>query len=169
MLKKATILLQKYSIIEFPIPVDVIEDIIFKEGIKLQITKYLKKAFYYEDNKEKIIYLGHKVKATYQQRKYLLHETAHMYHCGNTALLPPLVVDKNESQAKAFAAYFLMPFGIFELYIAKGESDFNLSERFGVAPDLVGYRKNLLKSIMESGYYEQVKHNYSLVNYANIY
>lgn len=169
MLKKATILLKKYHIIEFPIQLVLIEDIILKEGIKLQITKYLKRSFYYEDSKEKIIYLGQKVKQTCQLREYLIHETAHIYHCGNTALLPPLVVDKNESQAKAFAAYFLMPFGIFEVLIEKGESNFNLSERFGVAPELVGYRKNLLKSIMESGYYEQVKRNYSLVNYANIY
>ncbi|CCP26651.1 protein of unknown function [Tepidanaerobacter acetatoxydans Re1] len=108
MLEKAIMLLQKYSITEFPIRIDVIDEITFKEGIKLQITKYLKKAFYYEDSKEKIIYLGHKVKATYQQREYILHETAHMYHCGNTALLPHLVVDKNESQAEDFEREFLL-------------------------------------------------------------
>ena len=156
MLEKAIILLQKYNITEFPIPIDVIEEIIFKEGVKLQITKYLEKAFYYEDSKEKIIYLGHKVKATYQQREYLLHETAHMYHCGNTALLPSLVVDKNESQAEAFAAYFLMPFPVFETCLAKGENNFQLSQRFGVTQDLVRCRMKLLESLIENGYYTHV-------------
>lgn len=169
MLEKATILLKKYHIIEFPIPLALIEEIILKEGIKLQITKYLKRSFYYEDSKEKIIYLGQKVKQTCQLREYLIHETAHIYHCGNTALLSPLVVDKNESQAQAFAAYFLMPLGIFEAYIAIGENDYNLSEKFGVTQELVGYRKKLLSSIIESCYYEQVKHNYSLTNYENTY
>ena len=160
MLEKATMLLQKYCITEFPIPVDLIEDIIFKEGIKLQLTKYLKKGFYYEDSEEKIIYLGSKIHQTSKLREYLIHETAHMYHCGNTTLLPPLVVDKNESQAKAFAAYFLMPLGIFEKYLVKGKNDYRLSELFGVTQDLVRYRKRLSKALIESGSYEQLLKKY---------
>ncbi|WP_213975263.1 ImmA/IrrE family metallo-endopeptidase [Tepidanaerobacter acetatoxydans] len=158
MLEKATRLLWKYDIKEFPVPVDAIEETIFKEDIKLSITKYLKKSFYYEDSKSKIIYLGHKVKATYKQREYLLHETAHMYHNGNTALLTSVVIHKNEGQAQAFAAYFLMPIGVFETYLAKGENDYALSEIFGVTQELVLYRKELSQSLIEGGSYEHMKY-----------
>lgn len=169
MLKKATTLLEKYHISEFPIPVDLIEGVIYHEKIKIKITKYLKKGFYYEESNSKIIYLGDKINCSCHQREYLLHETAHKYHCGNTAFLPSSAVDKNEGQAQAFAAYFLMPFGLFETYLARGENDYNLSERFGVTQELVRYRKKLLKSILESGYYKQLKRKYFFKNYSNIH
>lgn len=172
MLKKATTFLEKYNIIEFPIPIDIIKNIISHEGIKIEVTKYLKKSSYYEDSNSKIIYLGCKgckINYSCQQREYLVHETAHIYHCGNTALLPSLVIDKNEGQAQAFAAYFLMPFGLFEVYLTKGENEYDLSERFGVTQELVRYRKKLLKSILESGYYKQLKRKYFFKNYSNIH
>ncbi|WP_422444289.1 ImmA/IrrE family metallo-endopeptidase [Thermoanaerobacterium sp. DL9XJH110] len=148
MAEKANQLLQKYQVKDFPVPTDIIEQIIYSEGISIEITKYLKKSLYHEDNGSKVIFIGHALKNSLY-REYLLHETAHRYHYGNTALQDPIIVEKNEGQAKAFAAYFLMPIGVFESYLAKGESDYSLSQIFGVTQELVEFRKELSKSLIE--------------------
>lgn len=159
MAEKANKLLQKYQVKDFPVPTDIIEQIIYNEGISIEITKYLKKSLYHEDGGSKVIYIGHALQNSLY-REYLLHETAHMYHYGNTALQDPILIDKNEGQAQAFAAYFLMPIGIFEQYLAQGESDYNLSEIFGVTMDLVSFRKELSLDLIEGGDYERLKVNF---------
>lgn len=153
MAEKAKKLLQKYQVQEFPVPLDIIEHIIYSEGIDIQITKYLNRAVFCDN----VIYIGQALENRCR-REYLAHEAAHMYHCGNTALLYPITVDKNEAQAKAFAAYFLMPVGIFEAYLARGESDYSLTEIFGVKQELVEFRKLLSRSLLENGNYEKVKY-----------
>jgi Zn-dependent peptidase ImmA (M78 family) len=155
MAEKANQLLHKYQVKEFPVPLDVIEHIIYNEGISIQITKYLTRALFCDN----VIYIGQALENSCR-REYLVHETAHMYHAGNTALLDPITVDKNEAQAKAFAAYFLMPVGVFEAHLAKGENDYALEEAFGVKQELIQYRKLLSKALLESGNYEHYVYNF---------
>lgn len=157
MAEKANRLLNKYKVKSFPVSIDVIEKIISNEKISIQITKYLKKGLYYENAGSKVIYIGKSLDNSLC-RECLLHEVAHMFHYGNTALLAPPVVHKNEGQAQAFAAYFLMPIGVFETYLAKGENDYTLSEIFGVTQELVLYRKKLSQSLIEGGSYKQMKY-----------
>lgn len=156
MAEKANQLLQKYQVKNFPVPTDIIEQIIYSEGISIEISKYLKKGLYHEDGGSKVIYIGQALENNLY-RECLLHEAAHMYHYGNTALQDPIIFDKNEAQAKAFAAYFLMPIGIFEQYLAQGENDYNLAEIFGVTMELVLFRKQLSQALIEGGDYERLK------------
>jgi len=153
MAEKANNLLQKYQVKEFPVPLDVIEHIIYSEGIDIQITKYLNCAFFCDN----VIYIGQALDNSCY-REYLVHEAAHMYHVGNTTLLDPIAVDKNEGQARAFAAYFLMPIGVFEAHLAHGETDHTLSEIFGVKKDLVLFRKELSRALLEGDYYNQMQY-----------
>ena len=146
MAEKANQLLQKYQVKDFPIPLEIIEHIIYSEGIAIQITKYLNRALLYDN----VIYIGQALDS-FCCRECLVHEAGHTYHAGNTALLNSATNGKNEGQAQAFAAYFLMPIGIFEAYLAQGETDYTLSETFGVNQELVAYRKILLKALLESG------------------
>jgi Zn-dependent peptidase ImmA (M78 family) len=155
MAEKANRLLQKYRIREFPVPVEMIEHIIYSEGIGIQITKYLKRALFCDN----VIYIGQALENK-RQREYLVHEAAHMYHCGNTAILDPIIVDKNEGQARAFAAYFLMPIGVFEAHLARGESDYEIIEAFGVKGELVQHRKEVSMALLYSGNYERLKCNF---------
>jgi Zn-dependent peptidase ImmA (M78 family) len=155
MADKANKLLYKYRVQEFPIPLDTIEYIIHSEDIDIQITKCLNRALFCNN----VIYISPNLERSYL-REYLVHEAGHMYHAGNTAFLDPIVVDKNEGQARAFAAYFLMPIGIFELYLARGENDHSLGEIFGVKQELVRIRKILSHSLIESGNYDRFKYRY---------
>jgi len=159
MAEKANKLLQKYRVREFPVPIEVIEHVIYGEGIDIQITRYLSRAAFCD----KVIYIGQALGSKHR-REYLVHEVAHMYHCGNTALLNPIVVDKNEAQAKAFAAYFLMPVGVFETHLVKGETDYEIIEAFGVKIELVQYRKDISKALFYSNNYKRLKYNFFLQN-----
>ncbi len=152
MAEKANRLLKKYQVQEFPISLELIEHILNSEGINIQITRYLKRAVYCDD----IIYIGQALGPSCC-REYLVHETAHSYHYGNTALLDPVSVDKYESQACAFTAYFLMPVGLFESYLACGENNYTLAELFGVKQDLIETRKLLSCGLIESGIYYRLK------------
>lgn len=150
MAEKANHLLYKYQIREFPIPLEIIERVILGEGIDIKTTKYLNHALYYNNT----IYIGQALES-FCHREYLVHEAGHNYHAGNTALLNPLTFDKNEAQAEAFAAYFLMPIGVFEKHIAWGETDYALSEIFGVKQELVLIRKKLSRALWEGGHCDQ--------------
>ncbi|NLK53067.1 MAG: ImmA/IrrE family metallo-endopeptidase [Syntrophomonadaceae bacterium] len=150
MAEKATQLLRKYQVKEFPIPLDVIEHILLSEGIDIQIAKYLNRAVFCDNT----IYIGQALDNSCR-REYLVHEAGHVYHAGNTALLDSFTMDKNEAQAQAFAAYFLMPIGVFEAHLARGETDYALGEIFGVKQELVAYRKELSKALAEGGCYNR--------------
>ena len=66
-------------------------------------------------------------------------------------------MDKNESQAGAFTAYFLMPVGLFESYLACGENNYTLAELFGVKQSLFETRKLLSGGLIESGIFNRLK------------
>lgn len=151
--EKVNALLHKHQVKEFPVPLEIIERIICSEGIDIRITKYLNRALYCNNT----IYIGQALD-NFCRREYLVHEAGHAYHAGNTTLLDPISVDKAEAQAQAFAAYFLMPIGIFEAYLARGETDYALGEIFGVKQELVIYRKELSKALAESNCLEQVRY-----------
>jgi len=161
MAEKANNLLCKYKIRQFPIPIEIIEHIIISEGISIEITKYLKKGMYHEEAGSKVIFIGQALENR-RCREYLIHETAHMYHYGNAALMDPIQVEKNEGQAQAFAAYFLMPIGVFEYYLEREENDYALSEIFGVTQELVVFRKGLTAALVEGNEYERLRYNIPL-------
>lgn len=158
MAEKANQLLHKYRIKTFPIPIDIIENIITSEGINIEITKYLKNGLYLESNSVKTIYVSFTLENTLK-RECIVHEAAHMYHYYNTALLDSALLDKNEKQAQAFAAYFLMPVGVFEAHVSQNKNDYELSETFGVTQELVTFRKELSRALLETGIYEYVKYD----------
>lgn len=151
--EKTNKLLRKHQVKEFPIPLDLIERIITGEGIDIQTAKYLTGAFFCNNT----IYIG-QAPDSFCRREYLVHEAGHAYHAGNTTLLDPVLVDKAEAQAQAFAAYFLMPVGIFETHLARGETDYALGEMFGVKQEFVAYRKKLSQALLESGCYNRVRY-----------
>lgn len=161
MAEKANAILLRYNISSFPISIETIEYIIEKENIHLEYTKYLKKALYLEENKKRYIYVGFE-KNMDKLREYLVHEYGHTYHCGNFYFLNKIVIAKNEAQAKAFCAYFLMPIGIFEQYWKQDDNDYFLSESFGVVISLVRFRKQLSISLIESGEYERLRYDLML-------
>lgn len=158
MAEKANQLLHKYRIKIFPIPVDTIENIIISEGINIEITKYLKNGIYLESNNSKTIYIGCALENTLK-RECIVHEAAHMYHYYNTALSDSTFLDKNEKQAQAFAAYFLMPVGVFEAHVSQNKNDHELAETFGVTQELITFRKELSRTLLETGIYEYVKYD----------
>lgn len=153
MAEKAKQFLQKYQVKEFPVPLDVIEHIICSEGIDIRIMKYLSRAVFIDDT----IYIGQALDSSCR-RELLVHEAGHIYHSGNVSLLDPLTINKNEAQAQAFAAYFLMPVGIFEKHLARGETDYALCEIFGVKQELVLLRKKLSRALLEGDCYNTVQH-----------
>jgi Zn-dependent peptidase ImmA (M78 family) len=159
MLRNANSLLRKYKIEEFPIKMDMLEYIISDAGIKIEIARHLRESLYYEVNTSKIIYLGPALEMA-KKRECLIHELAHTYHCGNTAHLAPLAVSKNEEQAKAFAAYFLMPVGVFEAACKDGENRYSLSNIFGVKQDFVMYRQQLGLALLHSGLYNKFRYKH---------
>ena len=152
MAEKANKLLVKYQVSEFPISLETIEHILISEGINIQITSYLKRALYCDN----VIYIGEALEQSCY-REYMIHETAHTYHYGNTALLDPVIVNKNEGQARAFAAYFLMPIGLFEKYLACDENNYSLAESFGVNQELIETRKSLSQGLINSGMFYKLR------------
>lgn len=152
MAQKANALLKKHNITEFPVPVHVIEQIIIEKKYKIEILKHLiDKAVIVND----AVLVGAASGAAY--RECLVHESCHIYnHVGNQLKKDRWQVAKDEGQARAFAAYFLMPLGIFEATMRENEDSFSLAEEFGVTVELVEYRKHLLKSLLESDEYSML-------------
>jgi hypothetical protein len=149
MAQKANALLKKYNITEFPVPVHIIEQIIIEKKYKIEILKHLRDTAATIGN---AVLVGSVSGAAY--RECLVHESCHIYnHAGNQLQKNKWQVAKDEGQAQAFAAYFLMPLGIFEAAMRENECSYYLSEEFGVTVELVEFRKHLLKSLLESGEY----------------
>lgn len=149
-LNHANILLTDYEIFDFPVSMDIINQIIHDKNIKLVIKQNLRKAIIMED--EIIIGPGENT----DLRESILHETYHInYHRQNYVLLDKLQIAKNEAQAKAFAAYFLMPVYIFEEAIQYCYSDYELAEEFGVTLDFVLYRKELSQQLIKADYFNE--------------
>jgi len=153
MAQKANALLNKYNINEFPVPVYIIEQIITNEKYKIQVLKHLKTTAAIIGNN---VLVGNVPDSKY--REYLVHESCHIqYHTGNQTNKNKWQVAKEEAQAKAFAAYFLMPLGVFEKAMKECECDYCLSEEFGVDIGLVRFRKHLTQELLENGYYDILK------------
>ena len=149
MLQRANFLLIEYSIFDFPIPLHIIDQIIHDLNIKIAIRKYLTSSISYSDE----IVIG--IYEAPQYREELLHETCHIcYHCGNKFDSDKYVIAKNEAQAQAFAAYFLMPVYIFESDLRQGLNDYELSENFGVCLKFVRYRKTLTEALLSINYFK---------------
>ena len=64
---------------------------------------------------------------------------------------------KNEAQANAFAAYFLMPVYVFEEAMTYTENDYELAEEFGVTAQFVKYRKKLTEGLLLDGYFNELE------------
>jgi len=152
MAQKANVLLKKHNITEFPVPVHIVEQIIIEKKYKIQILKHLRdKAVTIDD----AVLVGTASGSGY--RECLVHESCHIqYHAGNQLQKNKWQVAKDEGQAQAFAAYFLMPLGIFEAAMRENECSYYLSEEFGVTVELVEHRKHLLISLLESGEYSML-------------
>lgn len=149
MLQRANYLITEYEIFDFPIPLDVIETLIHDRKIKIQILENIKSGFAIVDQ----MILPHG--SSTDLRENMIHEFCHtQYHVHNHFTNDKVTIAKNEAQAKAFAAYFLMPVYIFEESLKYCESDEELAEEYGVSLGFINYRKILTKNLMLSGYFE---------------
>ncbi|MFZ7120734.1 MAG: ImmA/IrrE family metallo-endopeptidase [Eubacteriaceae bacterium] len=151
MLKKANYFLTEYQIFDFPISIEIIQEIIKNLKYKVVILKNLKQnGITYADN---ILVTGSNSACL---RENMCHECGHVIsHCNNQYSNDKIQIAKNESQAQAFAAYLLMPVFIFETDLAQGCNVYELSENFGVNIEFVQYRKTLTKSLLNNNYFEK--------------
>ncbi|HCX64169.1 MAG TPA: hypothetical protein DHN33_03035 [Eubacteriaceae bacterium] len=94
--------------------------------------------------------------ATSLLRENMVHELCHtQYHVHNHFTSDKVIIAKNEAQAKAFAAYFLMPVYIFEEALKYCENEEELAEEFGVTFAFMRYRKMLTQSLLQAGYFRK--------------
>lgn len=148
MLNKAIYLLTEYQIFDYPISKDVIEQIIEDNSLKHIVLNNLSTSCCIDDtvltpeldNKE--------------YRETIMHELGHACnHTGNALHKHKLVLSKEEKQANAFAAYFLMPVYVFEELLNLGYNDYELAEEFGVNIEFVRFRKELTEGLKHDGYF----------------
>ena len=150
MLNKAIYLLTEYQIFEYPIDKDTIEQIICDSHLKLVTLNNLSSTICIND-----VILAPKTQNN-AFRENVVHEIGHVYsHSGNSLMKNKLIVDKQEKQAEAFAAYFLMPVYVFEEAMKYCSNDYELAEEFGVTVEFVQFRKRLTESLMHNGYFNE--------------
>lgn len=150
MLQRANYLITKYEIFDFPIPLEIIENVIRDRKIKVQILENMSFGFVLENQ-----ILLPKGSSSYL-RENMAHEYCHSeYHVHNHFTSDKVVIAKNEAQAKAFAAYFLMPVYIFEESLKYCVNDEELAEEYGVSLSFTHYRKVLTRSLLLSGYFRE--------------
>lgn len=150
MLNKAIYLLTEYQIFEYPIDKDTIEQIISDRNLKLVTLK----------NLSTTVCINNYILAPKTQnnayRENVVHEIGHaLYHCGNSLMKKRIIIDKQEMQAEAFAAYFLMPVYVFEEALKYCSNDHELAEEFGVTVRLVKFRKKLTEALINDGYFDE--------------
>jgi len=151
MLKKAIYLLTEYQIFDYPIDKDTIEQIVLDKHLKIVTLKSLSKTLYIEDT----ILMPKTQNNAY--REDIVHELGHAYsHCGNSLLKNKTVVSKQEIQADAFAAYFLMPVYVFEEAMKYCGNDYELAEEFGVTINFVKFRKQLTEALIHDSYFDEL-------------
>lgn len=150
MLNKAIYLLTEYQIFDYPIDKDTIEQIILDNHLKLVVLKNLCSTVCINDT----ILLPKTQNNAF--RESVVHEIGHtLYHYGNSLLKNKILVNKQEKQANAFAAYFLMPVYVFEEALKYCSNDYELAEEFGVTVDFVKFRKELTESLINDGYFDE--------------
>jgi hypothetical protein len=155
MLNKAIYLLTEYQIFDYPIDKDIIEQIILDKHLKIAILKNLSSALCIDDT----ILVPKIQNSAYRQD--VVHELGHAYsHAGNSLLKDKIIVSKEEQQADAFAAYFLMPVYIFEEALKYCNNDYALSEEFGVTVSFVKFRKQLTEALIYDGYFNELLESY---------
>ncbi len=151
--QKANAILYHHKIKQFPISLELIEQLIYGEDIKIIIRENLTHGCVIGND----LLIG-KCENKQEERYKLSHEYLHiMEHCGNYFTKDKTVIAKNEAQAHAFAAYLLMPIGMFEESLKYAVNDYQLAEEYGVSLKLVLYRKELTKGLLESGEYHFLK------------
>lgn len=150
MLNKAIYLLTEYQIFDYPIDKDTIEQVISDKHLKIITLKNLSTTIYIDDT-----ILMPKIENN-AFREDVIHELGHaVSHCGNSLLKETIVIRKQEMQANAFAAYFLMPVYVFEEALKYCSNDFELAEEFGVTPDFIKFRKDLTEALLYDGYFDE--------------
>lgn len=150
MLNKAIYLLTEYQIFDYPIDKDTIEQIILDNHLRLVVLKNLCSTVCINDT----ILMPKTQNNAF--RESIVHEIGHtLYHYGNSLLKNKIVVNKQEKQAEAFAAYFLMPVYVFEEAMKYCSNDFELAEEFGVTVNFVKIRKVLTESLINDGYFDE--------------
>lgn len=155
MLNKAIYLLTEYQIFDYPIDKDTIEQIILDKNLKIATLKNLSTALCIDDT-----ILVPKIQNN-AYREAIVHELGHAcYHVGNSLLKDKIIVSKQEQQAKAFAAYFLMPVYIFEEAMKYCNDDYVLAEEFGVTVSFVKFRKQLTEALIYDGYFNELLESY---------
>lgn len=151
MLKESIYLLTEYQIFNFPIPVHELEQIFTDKGIEILFCKHLKQPLTVQNSLTLPCYSDIK-----EYRSDLTHEAAHaLFHNSNYFFKSETFNIKNEAQANAFAAYFLMPVYIFEEALKYCHNDHELSEEFGVSEDFVKFRKKLTTALIYDGYFKE--------------
>lgn len=151
MLNKAIYLLTEYQIFEYPIDKDTIEHIILDNHLKMVTLKNLSSTICIND-----VVLVPKTQNN-AFRESVVHELGHtLCHYGNSLLKNKIVVNKQEKQAEAFAAYFLMPVYVFEEALKYCSNDFELAEEFGVTVKFVEFRKKLTEALINDGYFDEI-------------
>lgn len=151
MLNKAIYLLTKYQIFDYPIDKDTIEQVISDKHLKIVTLNSLSTTLYVEDT----ILMPKTQNNAF--REDIVHELGHAYfHSGNSLLKNKTVVSKQEMQADAFAAYFLMPVYVFEEALKYCPNDYELAEEFGVTVNFAKYRKQLTEALIHDGYFDEL-------------
>jgi hypothetical protein len=151
MLNKAIYLLTEYQIFDYPIDKDTIEQVISDKHLKLITLKNLSTTIYIDDT----ILMPKTQNNAF--REDVVHELGHaFFHYGNSMLKEKTVISKQEMQANAFAAYFLMPVYVFEESLKLGRSDYDLAEEFGVTVNFVRFRKELTEALIHNGYFDEM-------------
>lgn len=154
MLQRANYLITEYEIFDFPVPIETIEAVIYDHQIKLQIIHNLKTGCLIAD--QLLIPEG----SSSEKRENILHEYCHsQYHVHNHFSSDKVLIARNEAQAKAFAAYFLMPVYIFEESLKYCHSTQELAEEYGVMHSFIQYRKMLTQNLLLSGYFREEDEN----------
>jgi hypothetical protein len=151
MLNKAIYLLTEYQIFDFPIDKDTIEQVISDNHLKIITLKNLSTTIYIDDT----ILMPKTQNIAF--REDVAHELGHaISHCGNSLLKEKTIIRKQEMQANAFAAYFLMPVYVFEEALKYCSNDYELAEEFGVTVEFVKFRKKLTEALLNDGYFDEI-------------
>ena len=151
MLNKAIYLLTEYQIFDYPIDKDTIEQVISDKHLKIITIKNLSTTVYIDDT----ILMPKTQNNAF--REDVIHELGHaLFHYGNSILKEKTVIRKQEMQANAFAAYFLMPIYVFEEALKYCSDDYKLAEEFGVTVPFVRFRKKLTEALVYDGYFDEI-------------
>lgn len=150
MLKESIYLLTEYQIFIFPVPVHELEQIFTDKGVEILFSEHITRPHAVCESVT-IPYCTNSC----EYRHMLAHEVAHVFfHDPNYLFKKDFVTIKNENQANAFAAYFLMPIYVFEEAMNYCRNDYELAKEFGVSKCFVLFRKSLTEGLISDGYFD---------------